>query len=48
MKGNAMKYLEAAFLIGFVGLILSHANQASQAIEALGRFYKNTVKGLQG
>lgn len=44
----AMKVLEGLFLIGFVGLVLSHPDQFASVVTNLGGTYAKTVSGLQG
>lgn len=44
----AMKILEGLFLIGFVGLVLSHPDGFASVVTNAGKTYASTVKGLQG
>jgi hypothetical protein len=43
-----IKFLEALFIIGTVGLVLSHPNEFASVVTETGKTYAATVKGLQG
>ena len=48
MNDLVVKFIEALFVIGFAGLVLSHPGEFSSVVQDFGGSYANTVAGLQG